>query len=239
MSKKGLNQNDKIKQNLIDTFEPDFSFNNKPINRQKISNSNKAKNILNKAERLSNLKKEINSIENCNLKKNSKNLILGDGNVNSPIMLIGEAPGLEEDLSSLVFQGEVGKLLKKMLLAINIKIENVYLSYSVNFRPPEDRKPTTQEINRYSKFLKEHISIIDPKMIILMGSTAMESLTGINNKISSERGNWKEIIIKNKTYPLMITFSPSYLIRFPENKKYSWADLKKIRQRIKNINIKI
>ena len=239
MSKKGLNQNDKIKQNLIDTFEPDFSFNNKPINRQKISNSNKAKNILNKAERLSNLKKEINSIENCNLKKNSKNLILGDGNVNSPIMLIGEAPGLEEDLSSLVFQGEVGKLLKKMLLAINIKIENVYLSYSVNFRPPEDRKPTAQEINRYSKFLKEHVSIIDPKMIILMGSTAMESLTGINNKISNERGNWKEIIIKDKTYPLMITFSPSYLIRFPENKKYSWADLKKIRQRIKNMNIKI
>ena len=239
MSKKGLNQNDKIKQNLIDTFEPDFSFNNKPINRQKISNSNKAKNILNKAERLSNLKKEINSIENCNLKKNSKNLILGDGNVNSPIMLIGEAPGLEEDLSSLVFQGEVGKLLKKMLLAINIKIENVYLSYSVNFRPPEDRKPTTQEINRYSKFLKEHVSIIDPKMIILMGSTAMESLTGINNKISNERGNWKEIIIKDKTYPLMITFSPSYLIRFPENKKYSWEDLKKIRQKIKDLDIKI
>ena len=239
MSKKELNQNDKIKQNLIDTFEPNFNFNNKPINRLKISHSHEAKNILNKAEKLSSLKKEINSIENCNLKKNSKSLILGDGNVNSPLMLIGEAPGLEEDLSSLVFQGEIGKLLRKMLSAIDIKIENTYLSYSINFRPPEDRKPTTQEINRYSKFLKEHISIIDPKMIILMGSTAMESLTGISNKISSERGNWKEIIIKNKTYPLMITFSPSYLIRFPENKKYSWADLKKIRQRIKDLNIKI
>ena len=239
MSKKELNQNDKIKQNLIDTFEPNFNFNNKPINRLKISHSHEAKNILNKAEKLSSLKKEINSIENCNLKKNSKSLILGDGNVNSPLMLIGEAPGLEEDLSSLVFQGEIGKLLRKMLSAIDIKIENTYLSYSVNFRPPEDRKPTTQEINRYSKFLKEHISIIDPKMIILMGSTAMESLTVISNKISSERGNWKEIIIKNKTYPLMITFSPSYLIRFPENKKYSWADLKKIRQRIKDLNIKI
>ena len=239
MSKKELNQNDKIKQNLIDTFEPNFNFNNKPINRLKISHSHEAKDILNKAEKLSSLKKEINSIENCNLKKNSKSLILGDGNVNSPLMLIGEAPGLEEDLSSLVFQGEIGKLLRKMLSAIDIKIENTYLSYSVNFRPPEDRKPTTQEINRYSKFLKEHISIIDPKMIILMGSTAMESLTGISNKISSERGNWKEIIIKNKTYPLMITFSPSYLIRFPENKKYSWADLKKIRQRIKDLNIKI
>ena len=72
----------------------------------------------------------------------------------------------DEDLSSLVFQGEVGKLLKKMLIAINIKIENVYLSYSVNFRPPEDRKPTTEEIKRYSTFLKEHVSIINPKIII-------------------------------------------------------------------------
>ena len=239
MSKKELNQNDKIKPDLIDTFEPDFIFSNKPLNRLKNSNSDEAKNILNKAEKLSELKKKINSIENCNLKNNSKNLILGDGNVNSPIMLIGEAPSSDEDISSLVFQGEVGKLLKKMLIAINIKIENVYLSYSVNFRPPEDRKPTTEEIKRYSTFLKEHVSIINPKIIILMGSTAMESLTGINNKISSERGNWKEIIIKNKTYPLMITFSPSYLIRFPENKKYSWEDLKKIKQKIKDLNIKI
>ena len=126
-----------------------------------------------------------------------------------------------------------------MLIAINIKIDDVYLTYSVNFRPPNDRKPTTQEIKRYSEFLKEHISIIDPKIIILMGSTAMESLTGINNKISSERGDWKEIIIKDKNYPIMITFSPSYLIRFPENKKYSWEDLKKIRQKIKDLNIKI
>ena len=239
MSKKELNQNDKMKIDLIDTFEPDFVFNEKPINRFKINNSNNAKNILDKAEKLSELKKIINSIKSCDLKTNSKNLILGDGNANSPLMLIGEAPGAEEDLSCLAFQGEVGKLLKKMLIAINIKINDVYLTYSVNFRPPNDRKPTTQEIKRYSEFLKEHIAIIDPKIIILMGSTAMESLTGINNKISSERGDWKEVIIKDKNYPIMITFSPSYLIRFPENKKYSWEDLKKIRQKIKDLNIKI
>ena len=239
MSKKELNQNDKMKIDLIDTFEPDFVFNEKPINRFKINNSNNAKNILDKAEKLSELKKIINSIKSCDLKNNSKNLILGDGNANSPLMLIGEAPGAEEDLSCLAFQGEVGKLLKKMLIAINIKINDVYLTYSVNFRPPNDRKPTTQEIKRYSEFLKEHIAIIDPEIIILMGSTAMESLTGINNKISSERGDWKEVIIKDKNYPIMITFSPSYLIRFPENKKYSWEDLKKIRQKIKDLNIKI
>ena len=126
-----------------------------------------------------------------------------------------------------------------MLLAINIKIEKVYSTYSINFRPPEDRKPTTQEIKRYSIFLKEHVSIINPKIVILMGSTAMEAITGLNSRISSERGKWKEIILKNNTYPLIITFSPSYLIRFPENKKYSWDDLKKIKQKIQDLDINI
>jgi uracil-DNA glycosylase len=126
-----------------------------------------------------------------------------------------------------------------MLLAINIKKENVYSTYSVNFRPPEDRKPTAQEIKRYSVFLKEHVALINPKIVILMGSTAMEAITGLNSKISNERGKWKEIILKNKTLPIMITFNPSYLIRFPENKKYSWEDLKKIKQKILDLDIKI
>ena len=239
MTKEDLNQKTSYEQDLINTFETDFIFNNKPVNRFNAIQTNNSENISDKPEKLLNLKKKINSIENCNLKNNSKNLVLGNDNINSPVMIIGESPGPEEDLSGLPFQGEVGSLLKKMLIAINIKIEKVYLSYSINFRPPEDRKPTTQEIKRYSVFLKEHISLIDPKIIILMGSTAMESLTGLNNKISNERGNWKEIILKNKTYPIMITFSPSYLLRFPENKKHSWEDLKKIKQKILDLNIKI
>ena len=239
MTKKTLNQNAKYFQKLINTIEPDFVFVNKSINRFKIVKNNNNNVNQNKNERLSDLKKQINSIENCNLKDNSKNFIMGDGDINSPIMLIGETPGATEDSSGLSFQGDVGALLNKMLLAINIKREKVYSTYSINFRPPEDRKPTGQEIKRYSIFLKEHISIINPKIVILMGSTAMETVTGLNNKISNERGKWKEIILKNKTFPLMITFSPSYLIRFPENKKYSWEDLKKIRQKIQDLNIKI
>ena len=241
MTKKTLNQNAKFVQKLEDTIEPDFVFGNKPFNRFKIINRNEDNLIQNKnkTEKLLKLKKKINSIENCNLKDNSKNLILGDGDINSPIVLIGETPGEEEDSSGQSFQGNVGDLLKKMLLAINIKKEKIYSTYSINFRPPKDRKPTSQEIKRYSIFLKEHIAIINPKIIILLGSTAMEAMTGLSSKISDERGNWKEIILKNKTYPLMITFSPSYLIRFPENKKYSWEDLKKIRQKIKDLNIEI
>ena len=126
-----------------------------------------------------------------------------------------------------------------MLLAINIKKKNTYSAYLVNFKLPEDRKPTAQEIKRYSVFLKEHITIINPKIIILMGGSAMQAITGSNNKVSNERGKWKEIILKNKTYPIMTTFSPSYLIRFPENKKYSWEDLKKIKQKIQKLEINI
>ena len=164
---------------------------------------------------------------------------MGDGNINSPIMLIGETPGKLEEESGYSFQGEVGSLLNKMLQAININRKDVYSTYSVNFRTPSDRKPTSQEIKRYSVFLKEHVLIINPKIIILMGGTAMEAMTGLNNKISNERGKWKEIILKSKTFPLMITFNPSFLIKFPENKRYSWEDLKKIRQKIQELNIRI
>jgi len=234
-----INQNDKLNEELINTIEADFVFDKKPINR--FSAVKKENDVIkrNKQDLLENLKKQLNSIENCKLKSNSKNIVLGEGNIDSPIMLIGEAPGEIEDKVGRPFKGESGELLDKMLIAINIKRQNIYISYAINFRPPEDRKPTSQEIKRYSNFLKEHISIIDPKIIILMGSTAMEAVTGINEKISSERGKWKEIILNNNTYPLMITFNPSYLIRYPDNKKYSWEDLKKIREKVKELKLTI
>ena len=239
MTKKALNQNAKYVQELIKTIEPNFNFENKPLNRLTIKADNRDGNDTSKLDQLNSLREKINSIQNCNLKDNSKNIVIGDGDIDSPIMLIGEAPGEKEDLESLTFQGEVGSLLNKMLLAINIKREKVYSTYAVNFRPKEDKKPTAQEIKRYSVFLKEHITIINPKIVILMGSTAMEAVTGSNSKISNERGKWKEIILKNKTFPIMVTFSPSYLIRFPENKKYSWEDLKRIRTKIQELSIEI
>ena len=235
MTKEALNQNDKYVQELVETIEPNFIFNKTPLNRFKDSkNDNRGiGQNQNKQELLLKLKEQINSIENCNLKSNSNNLIMGEGDINSPIMLIGEAPGEIEDSSGKLFQGEIGSLLEKMLLSINIRKKNIYYTYSVNFKPPEDRKPTAKEIKRYSIFLKEHISIIDPKLLILMGGTAMEAVTGLNNQITNERGKWKEIIIGNKTIPIMITFNPSYLLRYPENKKYSWEDLKKLNKKFK------
>ncbi len=239
MTKKSSNHSMAHKEELINSIEPDFIFSKKPINRFKVNQSNIIKKNSNKIEQLNELKKLLNSIHNCNLKDNSKNLILGDGNIDSSIMIIGEAPSQEEERLRKTFQGEAGVLLEKMLLAINIKKQNIYSTYAINFRTPEDRKPTSQEIKRYSIFLKKHVSIIDPKIVVLLGSTAMESVTTSNTRISSERGKWKEIILENKTYPLMVTFNPSYLIRFPENKKYSWEDLKKVKQKILDLKIQI
>ena len=239
MNKKYSNQIIIHKQILINSIEPSFNFSKKPINRFITDKTNFEKINTNKVDQLKDLRKQLDSIQNCNLKDNSNRLILGDGNINSPIMIIGESPGPEEEKSDKTFQGESGELIEKMLMAINIQKNKVYSSYAINFKTPENRKPTSQEIKRYSFFLKEHISIIDPKIVILFGSTAMESIIPSKKRVSNERGKWREIILKNKTYLLICTFSPSYLIRFPENKKFSWEDLKKIKQKILNLKIKI
>ena len=243
MSKKVINQNTNYDSELLNSIGSNFIFEENPINRLKNTAKDLKKendiNQIDKEKELNELKLQINSINDCSLKDNSKKIVLGDGNINSPIMLVGEAPGMEEDNLGLTFLGEVGDLLRKMLIAINIKKENIYSTYAVNFRPPEDRKPTSTEIKRYSHFLQKQISIIKPKIIILMGSSAMESLTGLNSKISTERGKWKEVIVKNTTYNVIITFNPSYLLRVPENKKHSWEDLKKIKQKIIDLKLNI
>ena len=226
------NQNDKINEGLIKPFEMSYIFENKPINRLK------TKPILEKKlDRLNLLKKNIEKIDDCKLKSNAKNLVFNDGNINSPIMIVGEGPGQKEDETGKPFMGDAGQLLNKMLKAIKIEREKVYITNVVNYRPPNNRKPEPLEINRYSNYLREHICIINPEILILMGSTAMESLFGSKIKISKERGYWKEVIINNKTFLTMITFHPAYLLRQADQKKYSWADLKEIKKKINQLNI--
>ena len=228
------NQNDIINSELINSYEIDCIFNNKPINRFK--NKPTIENI---QTALENLKKKIKNISNCNLKESAKQIVFSDGNQNSHLMLVGEGPGQKEDEIGKPFVGDAGKLLDKMLKAINIERKNIYITNVVNYRPPNNRKPEPAEITRYSEFLREHISIINPKILILMGSTAMESLFGNKIKISKERGVWKEVIINQKTYLTMITFHPAYLLRQSDQKKFSWFDLKEIRKKIDKLDLKI
>tara|TARA_B100000902_G_scaffold154219_1_gene150728 strand:- start:169 stop:873 length:705 start_codon:yes stop_codon:yes gene_type:complete len=228
------NQNDIMNQDLINSFEIDYIFENKPIDRFK---NKPTIEII--SEKLNNLETKIKNITNCELKKNAKNIVFSDGNSKSPVMIVGDAPGEKEDELGKPFIGDAGQLLNKMLSAINLKRENVYITNVVNYIPPHNRKAELAEINRYSEFLREHISIIDPKLLILMGSTAMEALFGSKIKISKERGSWKELIINNKTYLTIITFHPAYLLRQADQKKYSWIDLKEIRKKIDELKLKI
>ena len=232
MTLEDKNQNDIINSELVNSYNIEYVYTDKPINRFK------TKPILeDKPKLLDNLRGEIENIDNCELKSNSTRLVFSDGNYQSQIMIVGEGPGQKEDEIGKPFVGDAGMLLNKMLKAINIERNKVYITNVVNYRPPNNRKPEPAEIKRYSEYLRKHISIIDPKILILMGSTAMESLFGSRIKITKERGNWKDIIINNKTYLSMITFHPAYLLRQPEQKKYSWADLKEIRKKIDQLNI--
>ena len=234
MIEKDKNQNDILSSELSNSYDIEYIFNDKPINRTKTKPKVEEKSYL-----LDGLRKKIENIENCELKSHAKQLIFSDGISESPIMIVGEGPGQKEDEIGKPFVGDAGMLLNKMLKAINIDRKNIYITNVVNYRPPNNRKPEPAEIIRYSNFLREHVSIIDPKILILMGSTAMESLFGSKIKISKERGIWKEVIINNKTYLAMITFHPAYLLRQPDQKKYSWSDLKEIKIKIDKLGLQI
>ena len=190
-----------------------------------------------KLQKLQKLKNKIHNIKNCELKKSATNLVFGDGDINAKIMIIGEGPGAQEDAAGIPFVGRAGKLLDKMLDAIQLDRSKVYISNVVNYRPPENRRPTEIEIKRYLPYLKNHIEIINPKILVLLGSTALNTLIGNEIVISKARGKWiqKEI---GKIKPWIIaSFHPAFLMRQPEQKKLAWIDLKMIREKSKILKI--
>ena len=209
-------------------------YNNKAINRYK-------KDIFeisgDKAESLEKLKRSISNIKNCELKKNATNIVFADGNPKSKIMILGEAPGSNEDQEGLPFVGRAGALLDKMLSSINLDRKNVYISNIINYRPPENRRPTDEEINRYLPFIKKHIEIIAPKILILLGGTAMNALIGNDVVISKARGQWIEKEFGRCKTSIIVTFHPAFLMRQPSQKKLAWVDLKMIRDKKTKLKI--
>ena len=227
----------KIYHKLINN---DLKYNLKSINRYKKNVSKKNSSFTeDKITQLKKLKDQINSIKNCELQKNATNLVFADGNPKSSIMIIGEGPGANEDKEGKPFVGRAGKLLDKMLEAIKLNRKNVYISNVVNYRPPMNRRPTDQEINRYLPFLSKHIEIINPKILLLLGSTALNALIGDEDVISKVRGKWIKKKIGTVNPDIIISFHPAYLMRQPDQKKYAWEDLKMIRKKILELKIKI
>ena len=181
-------------------------YNNKAINRYRRDNFELTED---KVKNLDLLKKSIQNLKNCDLKKNAKNIVFCDGNPKSKIMLVGEAPGANEDEEGLPFVGRAGQLLDKMLSAINLNRNKVYISNIINFRPPDNRRPTDDEIKRYLPFISKHIEIIQPKILVLLGSTAMNALIGNEIVISKMRGKWIEKKFGSFKTSVIITFHPA------------------------------
>tara|TARA_Y100000590_G_scaffold218072_1_gene246988 strand:- start:955 stop:1659 length:705 start_codon:yes stop_codon:yes gene_type:complete len=190
-----------------------------------------------KSKKLNGLRKSIENIKNCELKKNAKNLVFGDGNIDSKIMIIGEGPGAQEDEQGLPFVGRAGTLLNKMLEAIKLDRKKVYISNVVNYRPPSNRRPTDEEIQRYLPYLTRHIEIINPKILVLLGSTALNTLIGNQEVISKARGKWIQKEIGAIRPWIIASFHPAFLMRQPEQKKLAWIDLKMIRDKSKTLKV--
>ena len=208
-------------------------FSNKSINRYNLAQPIVQKD---KSKSLQKLREEINKIKNCKLKENASNLVFSDGNPNAKVMIIGEGPGANEDKEGFPFVGRAGQLLDKMLNAINLSRRNVYITNVVNYRPPENRKPTEKEVERYLPYLKKHIEIIKPKIILLLGSTAMNAILKNADVISKMRGKWIEIEINKLKVFSIVSFHPAYLLRQPDQKKFSWIDLKMIREKLRRVS---
>ncbi len=226
MNKKDINPVKLI--NYYKLINHNLIYNNKAINRYKKDYFELSGD---KAENLDKLKKSILSLNNCDLKRQAKNIVFSDGNPNSKIMLIGEAPGANEDEVGLPFVGRAGALLDKMLAAIDLDRKKVYISNIINYRPPDNRRPTDEEIKRYLPFITKHIEIISPKILVLLGSTAMNALIGNEVVISKMRGKWIEKKFGNCKTSVIITFHPAFLMRQPAQKKMAWIDLKMIRDK--------
>lgn len=175
----------------------------------------------------------------CDLKNHAKLTVIGDGNIQADIMLIGEAPGAEEDKIGKPFVGAAGQLLNKMLSAINLDRKEVYITNVVPWRPPKNRTPSNEEILQCLPFLQKHIELIKPKFIVLLGAVAAKGVLSTPLSISKLRSYWHEYksLYLNESIPCLVTYHPAFLLRSPEFKKKAWEDLQQLQKKIENENL--
>ena len=168
--------------------------------------------------------------------KPANKLVVYDGNLNAKVMLIGEAPGRDEDQQGIPFVGRAGQLLNKMLMAINLQREDVYITNVVNWRPPDNRTPNDNEILEFLPFLQRQIDIIKPKFIFLLGGVAAKAILSTPLALGKLRGKWHEYKSLNLevSIPTIASYHPAFLLRSPNYKKHSWEDLQMLQEKLKN-----
>ena len=192
------------------------------------------------AQTLPELKAALEAFEGCALKRTATNTVFADGVAEGRVMLIGEAPGRDEDRVGKPFVGRAGQLLDKMLASIGLdRKTNAYITNVINWRPPDNRDPTPEEAAACLPFLRRHIELAEPQVIILLGAVAARHVVGITEGIMKLRGRWLEYRVGDTMVPLMPTLHPAYLLRQPAHKKLAWRDLQAVRDRMKTLNLPV
>ncbi len=164
----------------------------------------------------------------CDLHRGIRNKVPGQGDPHSPLMFIGEGPGEQEDAQGLAFVGAAGQLLTRMLQAISLPRERVYICNVVKCRPPGNRTPDMQEMQACLPLLREQFLLVRPRIIILLGATAARAVLNPDIRITRDRGRW----VERKGVWFMATYHPSYLLRSPERKAEAWKDLQSLRAQL-------
>jgi len=185
------------------------------------------------ATSLAELKSAMEGFEGCGLKRTASNTVFADGTPAGRVMFIGEAPGRDEDRIGKPFVGRAGQLLDKMLASIGLdRNVNAYITNVINWRPPENRDPSPEEAAMCLPFLRRHIELADPKVIVLLGAVAGRHVMGLSDGIMKSRGRWMEYRVGDRMVPIMPTLHPAYLLRQPAHKKLAWRDLQSLASRM-------
>ena len=186
------------------------------------------------ANSLDELRQALVDFEGCALKATATNMVFGDGNPEARIMLVGEAPGADEDRQGVPFVGVSGQLLDRMLAAIGLDRQSAYITNMLFWRPPGNRNPTTAEIAACLPFVERHIELVDPEILVLVGGTAAKTMLGQSEGIMKLRGRWFNFETGRMTRPIpaLAIFHPAYLLRSPAQKRSAWRDMLMIKQRL-------
>ena len=188
-----------------------------------------ARAVASAARTLEELREAMAAFEHCELKKGARNLVFSDGIPGAPVMIIGEAPGRDEDREGRPFVGRAGQLLDRMLSAVGMaRQDSVYITNVLPWRPPQNREPHPDEIAMLKPFLDRHVALADPRVIVLMGNISCEAMLG-RRGITRLRGNWHQALDK----PVLPMFHPAYLLRQPAAKRQAWADLLELQAKLR------
>jgi uracil-DNA glycosylase len=189
-----------------------------------------AREVARSAATLEELRAILNGFEGCALRATAKQLVFADGNPQSRLMLVGEAPGRDEDIEGLPFVGRSGKLLDRMLAAIGLDRKSVYIANILPWRPPGNRTPTPQESEICLPFVRRQIELANPDILVCLGKPSMQTLLGINEPITRTRGRWFKYQTGSREIRAMPTLHPAYLLRSPLAKRLAWRDLLAIKK---------